>query len=457
MLTELASTDVTILSRIQFGVTASYHIIFPSLLIGLSTLLTFLYARWLKTNEQVYLDSYELWLKLLVIVYLSAAVTGVALSSQLDNVFGGFYQQVEQALLPIRRIELFLAIILEGGCIGVMLFYARQKRSRGRFAATLLFTLGIFLTALFVVSRNSWMNTPAGVEWINNQAHVISYFDVLFNPSFPLRYAHMIVAGLMATSFVIMGIAAFRLLKNRSDPIAIKSFTIGFKTAVVFTIAQFIIGDLHGLDIHKHQPLKIAVMEGHWQTEMGSGFVIWGNPDSDNEINHNEIKIPNALSLLLTHSMKGEVRGIKELPANERPNIPLAFYAFRIMLAMALLMLIVVIIGAFKSRTKPLHQQPIFLKIALTISPAGLIAIIAGWIVAEVARQPWTVYGIIKTSDIVSAQSSEQIITSMTLFTVLYLVLSILSAYLIGKFVLRDSPLPNIKFKSTKALPSTHH
>jgi len=457
MLTELTTTDVVILSRIQFGATASYHIIFPSLLIGLSTLLSFLYAKWLKTNNQVYLDSYELWLKLLVIVYLSAAVTGVALSSQLDNVFGGFYSQVEQALLPIRRIELFLAIILEGGCIGVMLFYARQKRSRGRFAATLIFNLGIFLTALFVVSRNSWMNTPAGIDWIGNQAHVISYFDVLFNPSFPLRYAHMIIAGLMATSFVIMGIAAFRLLKNSSDATAIKSFTIGFKSAVVFTISQFIIGDLHGLDIHKHQPLKVAAMEGHWETGRGSDFIVWGNPDSENELNHNEIKIPNALSLILTHSMDGKVRGIKELARDERPNIPLAFYAFRVMLAMALLMLTIVIIGGVISRHRPLHQQPWFLKTTLISSPAGLIAIIAGWISAEVARQPWAVYGIIKTSDIVSTKSSEQIITSMTLLTVLYLLLSILSVYLIGKFVLRDAPPPDIKTKPTKALPSAHH
>ncbi|MCF6255398.1 MAG: cytochrome ubiquinol oxidase subunit I [Gammaproteobacteria bacterium] len=442
MLTEVITAEsdlVNTLSRIQFGITASYHIIFPSLLIGLSTLLTYLYGKWLQTNNHVYLVSYEFWLKLVAIVYLLAAITGVALSSQIDNVFGGFYQQLESALSPIRQIELILAIVLEGGCIGVMLFYARTQRSYGRFSATILFNIGIFLTALFVISRNSWMNTPAGIEWIDNEIHVLNYIDILFNPSFPLRYLHMIVAGLMATSFVVMGIAAFRLLKYNHDIVAIKSFNIGFKSALVFTICQFIIGDLHGLNVYKHQPLKIASMEGHWETKKGSDFILWANPSEENELNHHEIKIPYALSIILTHEINGEVLGIKEMPKNERPNISLAFYTFRIMLALSLLMLAMVLIGVIKSKSNPLHQQKWFLRIALFMSPSGLIAIIAGWIVAEVSRQPWVVYGMIKTSQTISAHSAEQIITSMITFSLLYLLLSIAAIIFVGKVILNGN------------------
>ena len=450
MLNEIMMTEtelIATLSRVQFGVTASYHIIFPSLLIGLSTLLTYLYGKWLKTNKHVYLASYELWLKLLIIVYLLAAITGVALSSQLDNIFGGFYHEVEDALSPIRRIELVLAIILEGGCIGVMLFYARAQRSYGRFSATILFNIGIFLTALFVISRNSWMNTPAGVEWIDNEIQVLSYIDILFNPSFPLRYLHMIVAGLMATSFVVMGISAFRLLKNKRDIVSIKSFSIGFKAALVFTIFQFVIGDLHGLNIFKHQPLKIASMEGQWETEKGGGFIVWATPDEENEINHNEIKIPYALSVILTHEINGEIPGIKEIPADERPNISLAFYAFRIMLFMSLLMLGMVLVGAIKSKNKPLYQQKWFLRSAFYLSPTGLIAIIAGWIAAEVARQPWTVYGILKTNQIISAHSVDQVVTSIIVFSLLYLFLSVAAILLIGRIVLNGDVQADIKQK----------
>ena len=441
MLTEWLNIEtdaVTTLARVQFGLTASYHIIFPSLLIGLSSFLTFLYWKWLRTHQALYLDAYELWLKLLVIVYLLAATTGVALSAQLDTVFAGFYLQVENALLPIRQLELVLAILLEGGCIGVMIFYARRKKSYGRFAAIALFNIGIFITALLVVSRNSWMNTPAGVEWINNQAHVLSYWEVLFNPSFPLRYAHMLIAGFMATGFVVMGMTAFRLLKNKQDDIARASFNIAFKTALIFTLAQFIVGDLHGLDVFKHQPLKIASMEGHWETERGADFVLWATPDEENENNRNALKIPYALSLLLTHDMNGEVLGIKELPADERPNIGLVFYAFRIMLLKAMIMLVVVILGAWVARTKPLHEHQWFLKLAILMSPSGLIAIISGWLVAEVARQPWTVYGILKTDQTITAHSTEQLTTSLAIFSLLYIVLSIIAAFFIYKFILND-------------------
>ncbi len=262
---------INTLSRIQFAVSASYHIIFPSLLIGLSTFLSFLYWRWLHTKKQVYLDNYELWLKMLVLIYFSAAITGVALSAQLDNMFGGFYTQVGAALIPIRQIELVLAIILEGGCIGVMVFYARRKRSYGRFSATLLFNVGIFLTAFLVISRNSWMNTPSGVEWVDGYAIALDYGEILFNPSFPLRYAHMMVAGLMASSFVVMGLSAFRLLRlTDGHEMSFMSFRIAFKAALVLTPCQFIIGDLHGLDIYQHQPMKIASMEGHWDTARGA-------------------------------------------------------------------------------------------------------------------------------------------------------------------------------------------
>jgi len=433
---------VTNLTRLQFGLTAGFHIIFPTLLIGLSVYLCLLYWRWLKTNDRIYLDSYNLWLRLLLIIYVVAAITGVALSAQLDNLFGGFYRLLEDTLVPFRSYELIFATILEGGCIGVMLLCTRNERSYGRFIATLLFTFGIFLTAFFVVSRNSWMNTPAGIMWNGEHAEVFSYLQVLFNPSFPLRYLHMITAGLMASSFFIMGLSSYRLLRIKGDQIALTGLQLGISAALIFSIAQFIIGDLHGLDVLKHQPMKIAALEGQWETEKGAGFKVFAIPDNENETNHYEFEIPYALSLVLKHDIDGEIKGLKELPEQERPNVSVSFFSFRIMIAMAILMLITASIGIWLRRRYHLETKRWYLRLTLFTAPSGLIAVIAGWSAAEAARQPWTIYGLVKTAQTVTTNSNEQVIISLLIFSVSYTVLGILALFAMRQVVLGRCSLP---------------
>lgn len=427
---------VTVLSRIQFALTAGFHIIFPALLIGLSVFLSILYWRWLKTSDESYLSSYNIWLRVLLVIYIVAAITGVALSAQLDNIFGGFYEKVESALVPFRHYELIFATLLEGGCIGVMLLCTKQRRSYSRFAATLLFTFGIFLTAFFVVSRNSWMNTPDGFTMENGEIFVYDYMAVLFNPSFPLRYLHMITAGLLSTSFFVLGMSAWRLLRNPTDRLASISLNIGLTAGIVLSIAQFIIGDLHGLDVYKHQPMKIAAIEGQWETERGADFKIFAVPDMKNERNDYEISIPNALSLVLEHDSNAEIRGLKELPPQSRPNVPVSFYSFRIMVAMGMVMLITSIIGIILRRRKVLESKQWFLRLAMLVSPAGLIAVIAGWFAAEVGRQPWTIYNMVRTSEVMTVNSGEQVITSLLVFSVGYTLLAIASVYCIRRIVL---------------------
>ena len=436
---------VTNLTRLQFGLTAGFHIIFPTLLIGLSSYLCLVYWRWLKTNDTVYLNSYNLWLRILLVIYVIAAITGVALSAQLDNLFGDFYRRLEDTLVPFRNYELIFATLLEGGCIGVMLLCTRNQRSYGRFAATLLFTFGIFLTAFLVVSRNSWMNTPAGFTWNGDHAEVFSYLQVLINPSFPLRYLHMITAGLMASSFFILGLSAYRLLRNNEDKVALKGAQISLSAALIFSITQFVIGDLHGLDIFKHQPMKIAALEGQWETERRAGFKVFALPDNKNETNHYEFEIPYALSLVLQHDINGEIKGLKELPAEERPNVSVSFFSFRIMIAMAILMLITAIIGVWLRRRHHLETKRWYLRLSIFTAPAGLIAVIAGWSAAEAARQPWTIYGLVKTAQTVTTESNEQVITSLLIFSVSYTILGILALIVIRQILLGRCQLPVLR------------
>jgi len=430
--------DIETLSRIQFGLTAGFHIIFPTLLIGLSTFLSFLYWRWLRTNDRVFLDTYTLWLNILAVVYVVAAISGVALSAQLDNIFGGFYEKAQAALIPVREYELMFAVLLEGGCIGVMLFHRQKERSYGRFTATLLFNFGIFLTAFFVISRNSWMNTPTGVEWLQGKVIVLSHWAVIFNPSFPLRYIHMLTAGLMASAFLVMGFSAYRYLKKGPDAVTKKSMVFGLTAAFFFTIIQFVVGHFHGSDVLASQPVKFAAMEGQWETERGASFKVFAIPDPGNEQNLYSVEIPKALSLLLKFDINGEIRGLKEFPAEERPNVAIMFYSFRIMIVMALLMLITVVIGMRLMYRNKLESSRWFLKWALIMVPSGLIAVISGWVVAEVGRQPWTVYGVIKTADIITAESSDQLLTSMTIFGFSYLFMGISSIVLFRYILLKD-------------------
>jgi len=436
---------VTNLTRLQFGLTAGFHIIFPTLLIGISVYLCLLYWRWLRTNNTVYLDSYNLWLRLLLVIYIVAAITGVALSAQLDNLFGGFYRRLEDTLVPFRNYELIFATLLEGGCIGVMLLCTRDQRSYGRFTATLVFTFGIFLTAFFVTSRNSWMNTPAGFTWNGDHAEVFSMLQVLFNPSFPLRYLHMITAGLLASSFFIMGLSAYKLLHNKRDRVALTGLQISITAGLIFSITQFVIGDLHGLDVYKHQPMKIAALEGQWETEKAAGFKVFAIPDQESETNHYEFEIPYALSLILEHDSNAEIRGLKELPVEERPNVSMSFFSFRIMIAMAFIMLTTAITGIWLRRRHAIETKQWFLRLAVLTSPAGLIAVVAGWSAAEAARQPWTIYGLVKTIQTVTTDSNEQVITSLLIFSVSYTVLAILALFFIRQVLLGRSRLPLLR------------
>ena len=415
---------ITTLSRIQFGVTAAFHIIFPTLLIGLSTFLSYVYGRWLYTNNPLYIEIYTLWLKILLLIYVVGAISGVALSAQLDYVFSGFYHYTQDALLPIRKIELVLAILLEGGCIGVMLLLTKPEYVRARFAVTLLFNLGVFVTAFLVVSRNSWMNTPAGVEWVDGYAVVVSYWEVVFNPSFPLRYLHMIVAGLLASGFFVLGVSAYCLMRQIKPEVNKKSMELALVACCVLSFFQILIGDLHGHDAYQNQPIKVAAMEGQWETERGAGFNVFAIPDAESEENKYELEIPGALSLLLTFDPQGEVVGLNEVEADMRPNVAIVFFSFRIMLFAALLMLLTACLGVFLKRNKRLFDRA-YLRLAMCMTPAGLVAVIAGWIVAEVGRQPWVVYGVIKTAEIVSATSAKQVFVSMAFFSVLYCLLTI--------------------------------
>jgi cytochrome bd ubiquinol oxidase subunit I len=394
--------DFVLMARIQFGLTACIHIIFPTLLIGLAAYILVMEGLWLKTGNAVYREQWEFWLKPFAAVFAIAVITGAVLSFQLNTLFGGLYEKTAAVLVPIRRIEFANALFVLSGFFGIMAWGWRRFTPRAHFAACVIVMLGIMVSVVCVLARNSWLHTPAGYTMAGSDIQLASLWPVVFNPSFPYRFAHMVGAALASTAFVIMGVCCGYLLRRRHQAFARLGLRAALIAAAVTVPLQIFSGDLHGLNTRDYQPTKLAAIEGLWETTRGAPLVLFAWPDGDAESNRYAVEIPRLASLIVIHDMNGRIAGLKAVPKNERPSVPMVFYSFRVMVGLGLLMLAVSGSGLILLYRKRLYHSRWFLRLACFAAPAGLAATIAGWCVTETGRQPWLIHGLVKTADIVS-------------------------------------------------------
>jgi len=415
--------DATTLARVQFAFTIGFHILFPTLTIGLAVFLVGVEALWLKTKNPVYFRLYRLWAKIFALGFAMGVVSGVVLSYQFGTNFSRFSEIAGPVIGPLLSYEVMTAFFVEAGFIGVMLFGWKKVGPKLHFLATCLVALGTLNSSFWILAANSWMHTPQGAALVDGRFVPVDWWAIVFNPSFPYRLAHMVLASFLTVSFVVAGTSAWYLLKRRHQAIARRGFSLGLAAAAVLAPLQIFAGDLHGLQVRETQPIKVAAMEALWDTGKSIPFVIFAIPDAKAERNRFEIAIPYVGSLILTHRLDGEVKGLKVAKPEDRPPVIWVFFTFRTMVGIGLFLLAVAMFGLWQRWRKRLYTSRFLMRLAVACVPLGFVAVIAGWMTAEIGRQPFTVYGLLRTADSVSPVSVDAVATSLVLFIVVYIFL----------------------------------
>jgi cytochrome d ubiquinol oxidase subunit I len=410
--------DVVFLSRLQFALTTAFHILFPTLTIGLALYLVIVEFLWLRTKDEMYYRMYRFWVKIFAVSFGVGVVSGIPLEFEFGTNFARFSQTVSNVFAPLMAYEGMTAFFLEAGFLGIMLFGWKRVPPIIHFLATCLVALGAMLSAFWIMAANAWMQTPAGFEIVDGKFMVTDFWAAIFNPSLPTHLTHMLMASYETTAFAVAGISAYFLLKGRNVKFYRRSLALALIMAAVFAPLQVVVGDLKGLTVAEHQPAKLAAMEAHWKTntEGGAPFVLFALPDMEKEKNRMEIAVPNVLSLLITHSTDGRIKGLKEFPRDERPNSLITFWSFRVMVAIGFLFAGIIMWALVLWRRKRLYDSRRFLQTLVLVQPLGFIATLMGWITAEVGRQPWVVQGLMRTAEGVSPIAAGNVVWSLTFF-----------------------------------------
>lgn len=412
--------DLAILSRVQFAFTIGFHIIWPTLTIGLGLFLFILESLWLTKKDPIYKELYQFWVKIFALAFGMGVVTGIPLSYQFGTNFSGLSEIAGAVLGPLLSVEVMTAFFLEAAFIGVMVFGWNRVPPLVHYLATFFVMIGTHNSAFWIIAANSWMQTPQGVELVNGLFSVTSWFDVIFNPSFPYRLSHTLIASYLTASLVVLGISAGYLLKKKQLAFATKGFGIAFLFVAILAPLQIFVGDLHGLEVKEYQPVKVAAMEGLWETTQGAPLLLFAVPDVKEETNHYVLKVPYLTSFILTHDFKGKVQGLKDWPKGKRPPVTTVFYTFRVMVGLGFFFLLIVALGVVLRLRQKLFETRWFLRLCTLCVPLGFIATICGWIVAEVGRQPFVVYGFLETKDALSPVIPEAVLGSLIGFIVTY-------------------------------------
>ena len=415
--------DAVLLARIQFGFTISFHIIFPAITIGLASYLAVLEALWLATGRSVYMTLYLFWLRPFAVAFAMGVVSGIVMAYQFGTHWSGFSRFAGAITGPLLTYEVLTAFFLEAGFLGVMLFGLKRVGPGLHFLSTGVVALGTLISATWILASNSWMHTPQGHEIVDGAVVPVDWLQVVFNPSFPYRLSHMVVAAFVATALIVGGTGAWHLLKRRDSAPARTMMSMAMWMLLGAAPAQAVIGDLHGLNTLAHQPAKLAAMEGHWEAGLpgeGVPLILFGWPDMEAEETRHAVEISRLGSLILTHSWDGQIPALKDFPAADRPNATIVFWTFRLMVGLALLMIALACWGACLRPGGRLYENRCFLKCAVAMSPAGLAAILAGWATTEIGRQPWTVQGLLRTSEAASPHPAGQVAFTLGLFVVVY-------------------------------------
>jgi cytochrome bd ubiquinol oxidase subunit I len=423
--------DPLVLARLQFAANVTFHILFPTISIAMGWFLLFFKTRYVATGKQHWMDAYQFWIKIFALTFALGVVSGITMSFQFGTNWPGFMNTVGNVAGPLLAYEVLTAFFLEATFLGIMLFGRGRVSESVHTLATWLVALGTTASAFWILALNSWMHTPAGFEMINGQAHVTSWLEVIFNPSFPYRMSHMLLASGLTTAFLISGISAYRWLKLDRGQDVRAALRTGVFVAAALIPVQILVGDMHGLNTLEHQPAKLAAMEGIWETQKGVPAVLFAIPDQASQSNLYELAIPKLASFYLTHDWNGEVKGIKDFA--EHPPVGPVFWAFRIMVGVGVLMLLVSWFASYELKFKNMVSgRTAIILVAMTF--AGWVALVAGWYVTEIGRQPWLVYGLLTTAQAASQVPASNIAISLAMYLTLYAAL--LSAYVTVVFYL---------------------
>ncbi|HYR34187.1 MAG TPA: cytochrome ubiquinol oxidase subunit I [Burkholderiales bacterium] len=412
-----ATPDALLFARLQFAANMTFHILFPAISIGLAWLLVFFRLRANRSGAASWAQAYTFWVKVFALTFALGVVSGVTLSFQFGTNWPGYMRTVGNIAGPLLSFEILMAFFLEAAFLGVMLFGGSRVSPRVHALAAVMVAVGTTLSAFWILALDSWMQTPAGFTLIDGQAHATSWLAVIFNPSFPYRLTHMVLASGLTASFLVAGISAYRWLRGQTGADVQAALRTAVRLAAVLIPLQIVAGDQHGLNTLEHQPAKIAAMEGLWQTARGAPMVVIGLPDEAARANRYEIAIPNLASLYLTHSLDGEIKGLDDFA--DHPPVAPVFFAFRVMVGTGMLMLAVSWFAAWKLRrgrapTVGLSRA----LVAMTFS--GWVAVLAGWYTTEVGRQPWLATGVLRTADAASSVPAPMIATTLAMYLMLY-------------------------------------
>ena len=430
--------DALLLARMQFAANITFHILFPTLTIALGWTLLFFRLRWLKTRDDAWLMAYRFWTKVFALSFALGVVSGIVMSFQFGTNWPGFMERAGNVAGPLLGYEVLTAFFLEATFLGVMLFGHDRVSERTHLIATFLVAFGTTMSAFWILALNSWMHTPAGFVMIDGKAHVTNWLEVIFNPSFPYRMTHMLLASGLTVAFLLAGLSAYRWLKGDKGAMVQACLRTGLYVAALLIPVQIVVGDLHGLNTLEHQPAKLAAMEGIWETQRGAPAVLLALPDPATQRNQYEVSIPKLAAFYLTHDWDGEVRGLKDFAPDHPPVAPV-FWAFRTMVGVGLLMWAVSWLGVWQLRKQGL--QPWLARVLVGMTFSGWIALLAGWYVTEIGRQPWLVQGVLRTAQAASQVPTANIALTLLMYLVLYAVL--LMAYVRVVFYLARKATQN--------------
>ncbi|PWW40282.1 cytochrome bd-I ubiquinol oxidase subunit 1 apoprotein [Idiomarina loihiensis] len=415
------SFDALFLARFQFAFTIAFHIIFPAFTIGVASYLAVLEGLYLKTRNPVYQQLFRYWVKIFAVAFGMGVVSGIVMSYQFGTNWSVFSDKAGPVIGPLMGYEVLTAFFLEAGFLGVMLFGMNKVGEKLHFFATLMVAVGTAISAFWILSVNSWMQTPAGYAMNDvGQFVVTDWFEVVFNPSFPYRLAHMLLAAYLTVAFVVGAVGAWHLLKDKTNAAARKMFSMAMWMALIVAPLQVLVGDFHGLNTQEHQPAKVAAMEGHFHTEARAPLYLFGVPNQETAEVDYALKVPGLASIILKHDIDAEVTGLDQYPREDWPPVVTVFWAFRIMVGVGMLMVLAGLWSGFQRLRGKLYDNKTLLRFSLFMGPMGFVAVIAGWIVTEVGRQPWVVYGLLRTADAASPIDKAGVAGSLIAFIVVY-------------------------------------
>ncbi len=444
--------DANLIARLQFAFTVSLHIIFPSFTIGLSAFIATLLVRWRMTGRDHLLRLARFWTKIFAVSFAMGVVSGVVMSYEFGTNWSHFSVVVGNVIGPLLGYEVLTAFFLEATFLGIMLFGWQRVPPNLHVLSAVLVAVGTSLSAFWILAANSWMQTPAGHVIRDGIAYPVDWIAVIFNPSFPYRFAHMFTAAYLTTSLVVLAVGARYLVAGRFPEDAKTMLRMGLGMVAILTPLQMYIGDASGLNTEKHQPEKIAAIEAHWDGNKPGDLVLFALPNEAEERNNFTVSIPHGASWLITHSADGLFPGLKNYPPDDRPPVTPVFFAFRIMVGMGVLMLIVGWVGAWLWGRGRLFTSHWYLKYAQYSWPLGFIAILSGWYVTEIGRQPWVAYGILRTADAASPVAGSAVLTTLILFVLVYTCVFGVGVYYINRLI-EHGPTGEAA-KSPEALPS---